>query len=478
MSPVDPPGSPGEVVLSLTSHTAAGECVERRFVRQEQGLRLLGGAVPASGDLDDMLVLVLDLLQMGRDRCLHVTTNDDTLPVVLRELHCVEPDEEPDLARWLTGSRHADEHAQEDRRYEPADALDVVTRLVVIDGRRYDFFPGPGVFLPVDDDGVHLDEVVVRATMTAAGDHLDVRVGRTRGFTELVTVAGGDFEQVSLAPGPLADAVVEFLDDWALQEAFVAHVTSASGFAAGALEFARSAFAGLGETRLEVRLTPDQVDDVLVRLIVDPRLARLHRAFADGASAEGAQLREAAALDAVDTLVGLIEPWSGSLSAPQAAWPTPEELERRSNDDELWGHYCTTHVAFADFVLRPAHDVPDTSPLQLPLHVITACAPASVPSAADAERLRLLQGDLTRRGRPWSSAVGRSPDGVHQERSVAVQGLDAAEALQLGRRYGQVAVFEWTREAWSVIASVGDRRTDQGWSVEKSEAEQVVLSDA
>ena len=49
------------------------------------------------------------------------------------------------------------------------------------------------------------------------------------------------------------------------------------------------------------------------------------------------------------------------------------------------------------------------------------------------------------------------------ERSLAVFGVTVEEALALGRRFGQVAIFDWEGPGWSLLACVGDRRTDRGW---------------
>jgi hypothetical protein len=47
-----------------------------------------------------------------------------------------------------------------------------------------------------------------------------------------------------------------------------------------------------------------------------------------------------------------------------------------------------------------------------------------------------------RAGVRTADADGRSRDGRHSERSVAVWGLERDEARELGRRQGQLAIFE------------------------------------
>ena len=61
-------------------------------------------------------------------------------------------------------------------------------------------------------------------------------------------------------------------------------------------------------------------------------------------------------------------------------------------------------------------------------------------------------------------AVGVDPESGHREEGLAVRGLTLDAVLDLGARYGQDAVFEWTPDAWAVVACRGDRRRDFGWA--------------
>ena len=61
-------------------------------------------------------------------------------------------------------------------------------------------------------------------------------------------------------------------------------------------------------------------------------------------------------------------------------------------------------------------------------------------------------------------AVGVDPVSGHREEGAAVCGLALDAVLDLGARYGQDAVFEWTPPAWAVVACRGDRRRDLGWA--------------
>jgi hypothetical protein len=69
-------------------------------------------------------------------------------------------------------------------------------------------------------------------------------------------------------------------------------------------------------------------------------------------------------------------------------------------------------------------------------------------------------------------AVGADPVTGRREEGVAVRGLPEPEALALGARYGQDAVFAWTPAEWTVVACRGGRRLVSGWSLTRhSEAE-------
>ena len=63
----------------------------------------------------------------------------------------------------------------------------------------------------------------------------------------------------------------------------------------------------------------------------------------------------------------------------------------------------------------------------------------------------------------WDT-VGVDPVSGHREEGVAVRGLTLEVVLDIGARYGQDAIFEWTSPAWAVVACDGDRRCDFGWA--------------
>jgi hypothetical protein len=90
---------------------------------------------------------------------------------------------------------------------------------------------------------------------------------------------------------------------------------------------------------------------------------------------------------------------------------------------------------------------------QLPevsLAIVTAWNPGELrPERAVNERANAgLAEELVREGRRFFSARGRDESASHLEPSFAVIDITRAEAVSLGRRYAQAAVFFWDgREA-------------------------------
>ena len=84
-------------------------------------------------------------------------------------------------------------------------------------------------------------------------------------------------------------------------------------------------------------------------------------------------------------------------------------------------------------------------------------------------RQAALEADLALLSVPLLAAVGVDPATGRREEGVAVRGLPEAEALALGVRYGQDAIFAWTPTEWAIVACRGDRRLVSGWSLVVSE---------
>jgi hypothetical protein len=70
-------------------------------------------------------------------------------------------------------------------------------------------------------------------------------------------------------------------------------------------------------------------------------------------------------------------------------------------------------------------------------------------------------------------AVGGDPTWAHTEISLAVLGLDEREARQIGREFGQEAIFVWTPSSWVVLGCQGSRRVESGWRVSREASERI-----
>jgi hypothetical protein len=98
--------------------------------------------------------------------------------------------------------------------------------------------------------------------------------------------------------------------------------------------------------------------------------------------------------------------------------------------------------------------------------VITAWNPRGRTASPDANAHahRLLLAEVRRRGLTWWPAEGGDVRGTHREESVAVVGLSDTAARDLGRHFGQDAVFAWTPDAWRVLACDNDAASVSGWT--------------
>jgi hypothetical protein len=143
--------------------------------------------------------------------------------------------------------------------------------------------------------------------------------------------------------------------------------------------------------------------------------------------------------------------------------------------DDPWASYGRTEVAISlpggsTLRVRPA-PLPDEVrwpwPDRRPVHVLTAWDPGPERPGLRVNRVRqrALEGDLAHLGSQLLLAVGVDPVTRRREEGVAVQGVQEAEILSLGARYGQDAVFAWTPREWAVVACQGTRRLAGGWSL-------------
>lgn len=140
-----------------------------------------------------------------------------------------------------------------------------------------------------------------------------------------------------------------------------------------------------------------------------------------------------------------------------------------------WEAYLTTEVSidapggavrvFPAPPLQASGQYPDAEGRAIA--VITAYNPGGVVAdAVENERAQqALEDELARLGVPFWHAAGANPDWTHVEPSVAVPGMAEPDALALGARYGQDAIFMLTPASRKVIDCATGRRTLTGWVI-------------
>lgn len=99
-----------------------------------------------------------------------------------------------------------------------------------------------------------------------------------------------------------------------------------------------------------------------------------------------------------------------------------------------------------------------------PLFVITAHNPhgLDLDVESNAQRNRELYESLSEETTLIAHCVGRAKDGDHAEASLAVAGIGFDRAKAIGRRWGQLAIFEITTHSMRVHSCT----TNRSWPVD------------
>lgn len=125
--------------------------------------------------------------------------------------------------------------------------------------------------------------------------------------------------------------------------------------------------------------------------------------------------------------------------------------------DSIWDAFAATLLFTWDDRGVRALSGPWSDPVPGTVHVVTAWNPDGLDAGphANAEAHRRLVDEIDGRGWSWAPAVGASPDGAHHEISVLVRDRARAEAVALGRSFGQLAVFELDDDTQRVVPCDG-----------------------
>lgn len=98
------------------------------------------------------------------------------------------------------------------------------------------------------------------------------------------------------------------------------------------------------------------------------------------------------------------------------------------------------------------------------IHVITASNPGDERPSSEINEVRneQLRADISALGFDAFVALGSDPNSSHSEKSWAVVGLTDNAAVELGKKYGQVAVFRITESRQSVLGCLSEWKVSRG----------------
>ena len=98
------------------------------------------------------------------------------------------------------------------------------------------------------------------------------------------------------------------------------------------------------------------------------------------------------------------------------------------------------------------------------IHVITAWNPGDERPRGEINEARNqeLRAEISAGGLEALEALGSDPNSTHAEKSWAVIGLTDKAAIELGKKYGQVAVFRITESQQSVLGCLSEWEVSRG----------------
>lgn len=120
--------------------------------------------------------------------------------------------------------------------------------------------------------------------------------------------------------------------------------------------------------------------------------------------------------------------------------------------ERLVSLYLATEVTVSvDEILLPAPDA--VAQIGSPIHVITAWNPGNERPTDEMNQKAnaLLREDLRVLSDNVFQAIGKDPSSDHAEKSWAVTGISDEDAIALGARYRQVAIFRLDAEYQTVL---------------------------
>ncbi len=139
-------------------------------------------------------------------------------------------------------------------------------------------------------------------------------------------------------------------------------------------------------------------------------------------------------------------------------------------EDEMWDAFAEAIVRI-DLTTGPAVLAPEAFvgvgrfPFDAPVHIITAYNPAGVEIDAGSNGRHHLALGHALAAHEVLPTVGSARDGSMAEPGYAVLGLSLDEATELGRQFGQRAIYRWAADALTIVG-VGDATERRlGWAL-------------
>lgn len=136
--------------------------------------------------------------------------------------------------------------------------------------------------------------------------------------------------------------------------------------------------------------------------------------------------------------------------------------------NEMWDGFFRAIVRLelpnGPWVLHPA-DPSDTGdfPFSGPVHIITAYNPGGGATAESENQAATRELERTVRQFDPFPTVGSAPDGSFAEPGFGLVGISHEEALALGTRFGQAAIYCWTAQHLAVCGVGPEEEHRMGW---------------
>lgn len=113
---------------------------------------------------------------------------------------------------------------------------------------------------------------------------------------------------------------------------------------------------------------------------------------------------------------------------------------------------------------RPVGDV-GAFPFEGPVHIVTAYNPDGLQIDDEANMSRHRELMLATAGFITIPSIGSALDGSMREPGFALIDASLTDSVALGRRFGQVAIYQWTADALTIVGVDEVHHLRLGWAL-------------